>query len=117
MIYATADQVAEYLAKEASALPADIDRLLARASKMVDTRTLNRIDSTDADHLSAAQEAVCAQIEYWIENNEETEFSGPIRSQMAGKTLTVYAGNGNPRLAPRAKDALLLAGLLYSGVG
>lgn len=115
--YAEKTDVAEFLGIEVSALPADIERLIARASRLVDRMTLGRIDLTIAEHVAAASEAVCAQVEYWGENNEETEFEGAVRSRAAGKVTTIYAGDGNPRLAPRAYDALLAAGLLYTGVG
>jgi hypothetical protein len=110
--YATPTQVAAWLGDTA---PDDVARLILRASELIDAVTMGNIDSDDTAHLAAAQAACCAQVEYWVQNREETEFEGAVKSRGTGKTSVTYATDGNPSLAPRAHRALLMAGLLYCG--
>lgn len=114
--YAQPSEVAEYLGIEESALPADITRLLSRATDLIRPRIQNNYDSTNELHVAAVKKAACAQIEYWQENREGPEFEGSVRSRLAAREMTVYI-NPTPRLAPRAEDALNEECLLYSGVG
>lgn len=117
--YATQADAAAYMGIEVAALPTDIDRLLTQATHLVDYVTLNQIDITDADHEQAAQDATCAQVEYWINHGEDEEFSAAIKSYQKSKVSVTYAGNPQsipPKLCERAKRHLLLAGLLYRGV-
>lgn len=117
--YATQADAAAYMGIEVAALPTDIDRLLTQATHLVDYVTLNQIDITDAHHEQAAQDATCAQVEYWINHGEDEEFSPAIKSYQKSKVSVTYAGNPQsipPKLCERAKRHLLLAGLLYRGV-
>lgn len=124
MAYADRTQLAEYVGESVS-LPSETeqDRLLERASEYIDYVTLDRIDTDDDDHAEAAQKAVCAQVAYWMEVGEEVG-SGPlIGSYAIGKLEMNFGGGGagrqgtQQRLAPRARQYLFLAGLLYRGVG
>lgn len=123
MAYATKEQLAAYVGESAS-LPSDAeqDRLLERASEYIDEVTLGRIDPDSDTDLAAAQNAVCAQVAYWLEVGEQVG-SGPlIGSYSIGKLAINYGGGGagrqgtQQRLAPRARSFLFLAGLLYRGV-
>ena len=117
MAYATETQLATYLGVSEADLPDDAERLLNRASELIDYVTLNKIDSTDSDHTAAAQTAVCAQVEQWIELGDEGIIElqgisiGSFQAQFgAGANRTI------PTLADRAAQALFLEGLLYRGV-
>lgn len=119
MIYATAEDLAAYTGKDA---PADAQRLLARASELVDYVTRGRVDAAVGAHLEAAKRAVCAICEFWTNAGEPTgALSGQVKSYTAGKVSVTYAagsegsagGQGLPR---RAQQALMAAGLLSAGV-
>ncbi|MCE5322141.1 hypothetical protein LLG46_02370 [bacterium] len=121
MNYATSADITTYTGIAADALPGDIDRLITRASEMVDDITPGFIDLDNADHLTAAKKAVCAQVEFWLEVGEDRDISGPVETYVAGK-VQIQNGAGDNRvapgyLAPRARRVLLKAGLLYAGVG
>lgn len=117
--YATAEELAAYTGTTA---PADAERLLLRASELVDYVTRGRIDTTDTDHTDAARTAVCAICEAWAHTGEPTgALSGNVQSYTAGKVSVTYAqgsgsGGGGSALPVRAYQALLSAGLLSAGV-
>ena len=117
--YATQGQLAEYLALSVADLPSDVDRMLTRASEEINYITLGRIDTTDTTHTAAAQKAVCALCEFWIQNAADT--ASTVQSYTLGK-LTVNHGGVvstvpvDVRTQARVKQALLTAGLLYRGV-
>ena len=96
--------------------PADIDRLLMRASELVDnTVTLAyAVDDTDelptdTDLAAALRDATCAQVEAWQEVGESNDVDG-----LAGVDISVgsYSGPRAPKLAPRAFRILQNAGLV-----
>lgn len=90
-------------------------RLLDRAQELIDSVTMGRIDPDNEDHLLGASQASCAQVEYWLSNNESTDLEGGVRSQTIGKTSTTFA-NAPSELAPRARRLLLTYGLLGGSV-
>ena len=117
MAYATTTELAEYLGVQVADLPDDADRLLERASEMIDYYTLNKIDEEDAE---VAKKATMAQYEWWAEFDE-------FGSQQFFDEMTIgpftarnrSGGNrqgGAPELAPRARRFLFLEGLMYRGV-
>ncbi len=94
-------------------LPSQIEKLIKRASELIDYFTLNRIDNTNAEHLQAAQNAVCAQVEYWVNIDESVDIIGPLNKFRIGS----FGIDGKLNvLAPRAKRFLLSQGLLYRGI-
>ena len=114
MSYATETELAEYLGLDETDLPDDAERLLDRASEMIDYYTLNRIDEEDAE---VAKKATMAQVEQWLEMGDEGIVKlqgltiGPFQAQFgAGDNRTI------PELASRARRFLFLEGLLYRGV-
>ena len=122
--YATSTDVATYTGIALLSLPTDIARLISRASDLVDYATSGQIDQTDNDQTEAAQNAVCAQVEYWIQEGEEGEYEGrQIISKTTSKASVSYGAGGvaggsksiTDSLAPRAKRFLFLAGLLNRG--
>lgn len=94
--------------------PDDISRLLLRASELVDgaVRQPYDVNSTtgiavDADVAAALRDAVCAQVEQWVEVGEENAVDG-----LAGTPRSIGGGVRAPELAPRALRLLLNAGLV-----
>lgn len=121
MAYATVEELAEYLYQDQVDLPDDAERLLDRASEYMDKITLGKINVLDTDHETAAQKATCAQVEWWIENDDEFGIASNIKSIKLGNFSTSYnATDGKssvPVLAPRARDFLFLEGLLNPQLG
>ena len=122
MAYATRDDLAAYVGSGVT-LPddAEVDRLLARASELIDQKALRRIDPGCSAHAAAARKAVCAQVEYWLQQDETVDVTGQVASYSIGSLSISYGSGGRESraggLAPRARRHLLLAGLLYRGVG
>lgn len=116
MAYATPQDLAEYLAVDPMQLPADVERLLERASEAVDYLTLGRIDPSNSEHLEAAKKATCAQAESWLETEEVGDKQGNVKRFAIGRFSMDFGEAGVPQVAPRTRRYLLLAGLLYRGV-
>ncbi len=117
MAYANVSELEEYTGQDA---PDDAERLLERASELIDYYTLNNIDEDDSDHMEAAQKAVCAQVEYWEELGDEHGIMVMLRQISIG-SFSATAGQQDgqsqiPELAPRAQQALFMKGLLSRGV-
>ena len=120
MAYATTTELAEYLGLDETDLPDDADRLLDRASEMIDYYTLNRIDEEDEDKAEAAKKATVAQVEWWIEFGDELGLTA-VFNQISIGNFSAQTGGGQQesqisKLAPRAKQELFKAGLLNRGV-
>lgn len=113
--YATTSDLADYLGIETAALPADAERLLARASEDIDAITRGRIDTDNTTHTDAAQKAACAQVEMFMELGEESSIGSAVVQRTVGRVSETYASGGQSQLAPRAHRALMMAGLLYAG--
>jgi len=98
--------------------PPGVDRLLARASELIDYATFGKIDPNNEEHLAAAEKAVCAQVEQWLSMDESIDVTGkPAAFSIGNFSMTFGAHAREPnRLAPRARSYLLLAGLLHRGV-
>lgn len=102
--------------------PVDYDRLLARASELIDDHVRTAVYDvddddlpTDADVIAAFRDAVCAQVEYWLASDEEDDILGPLQSLSIGN-VQAFPGAGANRvspmyLAPRAARILRSAGL------
>lgn len=103
-VYATA---AAYAAYTGQTPPADIDRLLARASEVLDQDVVNTAwyDTDDAgmptntDVLAAFSQAACAQTEFWAKGpGESVDITGPIQGVTLG-SLSIQYGAGSNRIA------------------
>jgi hypothetical protein len=117
--YATDQELATYLGTDA---PADADRLLERASEVIDDHTRTAIYDVDADDMptdddvkAAFCKATCAQVEFWLTSDEEDDILGPVQGLTLGG-MQVQFGAGENRmtptyLAPRAARFLRDAGL------
>jgi len=103
-------------------LPTDAARLLTRASELIKQATLNNIDETNDDHMEYAELATCAQVEYWIDNQESVSTSPGYKSLKLGEFAVTFNNDSSDgsvnrnQLASRARNYLNDGGLLYRGV-
>lgn len=114
MAYATLTELADYLGVQEADLPDDAERLLERASDMIDYYTLNRIEAGEI-----ASKAVCMQYEWWSqfdEFNTQQFFSSISIGPFSASNVSGSNNSGPPELAPRARQLLMLNGYLYRGV-
>lgn len=111
--YATTTDLATYLGITVQNLPTDSQRLLTRASELIQHATLGNIDSTKSNHVNAAKLAVCAQVEYWIDMGEGISTSSGYQSLGIG-SFNVNYGNNNSQsiLSVRGRQYLNNEGLL-----
>lgn len=132
MNYTTPTSVANYMDIPVMNLPDNIDILIREASYLMDYITLNYIQDyyvdqdtqlfSDSTIEQRVEDATNAQIHYWTEINDSIDIiGGNISSFNIGNFSVTYNKSKNgitqPILAPRARRALLLAGLLYRGIG
>lgn len=117
-MYATVEELEAYVGSSQT-LPVDesdqgeAERLLTRASELLDDVTFNRAaaafagdDATVKAHLS---KATCAQVEFWLEWGEDHD----IVAYRGGVTTGKLSLTRLPKdLAPRALRHLRAAGLL-----
>jgi hypothetical protein len=108
--FVTANEVQTWVGNLIS-LPADIDRLIFRASELIRHKTYHRTD--DTDQVEDVKNAACAQVEYWLQIDEASDITGPLGPM---KIKDFSFNSKFTVLAPRARDLLLDAGLLYKGV-
>lgn len=124
MSYATSGQLATFTGSTA---PADADRLLTRASELIDDHIAAALYDVDSQGVPTAQpvidalaNATCAQVEFWLTGDEEEDILGPLESASIGGMGQGYGSTNRVTpmyLAPRAARLLRNAGLLYAGVG
>lgn len=134
MAWATSEQLAAYMGIDEAELPAtpeQVTRLLERATELLDAIVLGAYVPADAYPVVVERmaRATCAQVEYWLGKPDVLDASdvlgagGGIESYRAGSLSVNYAtamsSSGRPvaqRLAPRARDALFMAGMLNRAV-
>jgi hypothetical protein len=114
LAYATTAQLGTWIGV---ASPADAARLLDRASTVIDYALIGAIynvdgtgSPTDANVIQAVQDATCAQVEWWLANNDELEQYErwhSISSVDQGVSIQRLPGK-MPKLAPRAQMILQL---------
>ena len=110
--YATAEDLAAWLGKNP---PADAGRLLTRASSLLDSSVYVSfaVDDSglpcDAGVAAVLRDAVCAQVEFWLEVGEEHDVDGGAGSLVSVGGLSIQRPK---RLADRALDALRTGGLM-----
>lgn len=96
--------------------PDDIDRLLMRASELIDNTVtvafaVDDTDQlpTDTDVADAMRDAACAQVEFWSEVGEGNDIDGLAGTKVSAGS---YSGDRAPVIAPRASRLLQNAGLV-----
>lgn len=119
MAYATTDDLKVYLYLDTA--PDGSERLLERASELIELLMYDNYDSTKVNHVEAAKKATCAQVEYWLESGEGINVTGPLRGYKSGDLSMQFGGkdgatSGAGHLAARASIHLNKEGLLYRGV-
>ena len=92
-------------------LPIDIDRIILRACELIRRKTYHRTD--DTEWVEDVKNATCAQIEYWLQIDEASDITGPLGPM---KIKDFSFNSRFTTLAPRARDLLLDAGLLYKRI-
>lgn len=114
-MHATTGELDAYLGVAA---PADAERLLQRATELIDTYAFGyyTVDSvtklpTETRVAGALRDATCAQVEWWMATGDEKEATSRFKHPGIGSLNLVTTGR---RLAPRAQDALQRAGLLQA---
>lgn len=133
VIYATPQDVADFMGIALEDLPSNIVILIQRGQELIDYVTLNNIqdfelndDETaieDPEIELAVQNATSAQIEYWITVDTSLDITntGNIGSFSIGNFTINYDGKTGESvsvaiLAPRSKRFLFLVGLMYRGI-
>lgn len=93
--YADTDALTAWLPSDAT-VPADAERLLSRASELIDQTVLASytVDDdgipTDSGVAQALSDAACAQVEFWMEVGEEHDIDGLAGSQASAGSLNVH---------------------------
>lgn len=107
-VYATEADLTGWLPSGVAPEAGDADRLLARASDLLDTDVLYaavyEVDTatslpTDPDVIDAFRDAACAQVEYWLEVGEDIDTSGPVQGVSIG-SVNIQYGAGDNRISP-----------------
>ena len=134
--YATAGDLLEFVGS-GYPFPAEPERMLRRASELIYDATGNLSERafngqltagyfgyvdpltvpaalTVDDYKHALRDAVCAQVEFWLETGEEHDVLGLRGMAQAGK---IMLSNVPDRLSPRARGFLRAAGLSGSKAG
>lgn len=115
--YATATELGGFLGQPA---PPDADRLLARASELLDGEVTTPFDvsadtdlPTDTTVAAALRDACCAQVEFWLEVGEDHDVTGLSGGVAVGSLRLDHLP---PVVGPRARRLLGNGGLLGIGV-
>lgn len=116
MSYTTVVGISEYMSVDEEDLPNDINRMIDRASDLIDYYSLGKIDETDSRHIEVAKKATNAQVEYWLNTNDELNIMHVFQGLQAGGDISIDREGKLEELAPRARQALLLGGLLNKSV-
>lgn len=122
MSYALREDFVAYTGTDA---PDQVERLLERASDLMDDVVVipyldsdgNFIDEDtngDSDYRDSLKDAVCAQVEFWLEVGEEHDITNQ-RGQITVSGLQI--SKLPDTLADRAKRALGRSGLLNRSIG
>lgn len=123
--YATAADYTDFIAGNGKATPNDINRLLKRASELLDaclSIAIYDVDPitnlpTDALVIDVFRRATCAQVEYWDETGDELGSSSQFQRLQIGPVQLdrpmrgVSSDEPAARLAPQARAILQTAGL------
>lgn len=98
--------------------PADIDRLLDRASELIDFMTRGRAETLyvtgTAKQKQALIDATVDQVEFWQEVGEAHDVLGLKGTLIAGRVQVQHLPG---ELGQRTQRQLLYGGILYSGAG
>lgn len=116
MNYSSVTSLSSYLSVDEERLPDDIYRMMERASETIEYFCLNNIDMTNDRIVNTLEKATNAQVEYWLNTNDELGIMHVFNAINAGSDISIDREGQLPELAPRAKRELLKNGLLNVGV-
>jgi len=115
------DDLKEFL--DVEEVPEACERLLQRASELIYQATFTNLDLNNDKHVEAVKLATCAQVEYWLEVGEMFAFVNGVRSLSIDSfqiefspTNQMSESMDKGQLANRARNFLLIEGLLYRGM-
>ena len=109
------ESISKYLGISESDLPNDINRMIRRASELIQEFTINNFDESNEEHLKAVEQATNAQLEYWIDVGDELGVMHAFDNVSVG-SISLSQDEKIPVLSPRARRALLIKGLLDNSV-
>lgn len=122
-VYATSTDLTEWYGDEP--IPSDADRLLARASELIDELLIAaryKVDDagmpTDPKTVETLRDATCAQVHYLDEVGDDTGAAQQFMSSTLGSATytrgraSAAIGGSGGRYAPHAATLLRNAGLL-----
>jgi hypothetical protein len=120
-VYATASELEARLSPAYTAPTLeDANIVLQKASEVIDEATLGRAQSAYDDDVDGdygwrvvLSNAVCDQVEFWLEVGEEHDVASLRGSLVAGR-VQIHPVAG--KVGDRAKRTLMMGGLLYRGV-
>jgi len=116
-VYADSDDFEAYEGIDPETVE-NIDILLEKASRMIDTYTVNKAASYEDDY-DLLKMATCAQVAFWNETGDALDSMSRM-SEFALGSFSFSRGSsgvsGGMMLAPRTYEFLMLAGLMYRGV-
>ena len=117
--YATEEDLTAFVG-DGYTLPDDAERLITRAAELIDSSTLERAQYLDADDpiedgtpAAHLRDAVCAQVEFWLEVGVEFGVVEPKGAYSIGQMRIEQMPM---ELAPRAFRFLRKAGVMYRAV-
>jgi hypothetical protein len=120
MAFATADDLATFMGTTKVNLPAEAERMLARAELILNTicsqpkdPVTNDVYVTDEEYAANMKIAVCLQCEYWIESDM---WSGVVSISTSFSINSVKVGN-IPIISPLAFALVVQQGYVYRGAG
>lgn len=116
MNYSSVTSLSSYLSVDEENLPNDIYRMMERASETIEYFCLNNIDMDNDRIVNALEKATNAQVEYWLNTNDELNIMHVFNAINAGSDINIDREGQLPELAPRAKRELMKNGLLNVGV-
>jgi hypothetical protein len=118
-IYATQEQVEDFMDVLLFDPSVSINRLLARASDLVRQVMWKNYNPNNAMHVEAAMNATCAQVEFWVKHSEDVNIGADrIVSYSAGSTSATFESGIAiyGEVCKRGRGYLAEAGLLYRGL-
>ena len=113
MPYATLDDLAAYLGVEVANLEPESERLLLRASEIIEYHTLGKSDNVGYLGSTELINGTCAQVEYWMNTGEALDIMGNPSSFSAG---SFSMSTKLPELAPRTRRIIRTTGMLNRSV-
>lgn len=116
--YATKQDLAEYMGKKAEDLPQGSEIMLRRASEIIGMSMRKNYNPEYESHREAAKLAVCAQCQFWIENELSPVEGKGVSSYSLGELSVTYSDveNFSNKICKTSLRYLCYKYLLYKGM-